>query len=62
MVAPVRSDEARNLIHEGASEIALERLARKTSPSIRHDGARLILAGKTSMEEVLRVTREELKE
>jgi general secretion pathway protein E len=56
------SDEARNLIHEGASEIALERLARKTSPSIRHDGARLILAGKTSMEEVLRVTREELKE
>ncbi len=55
-------DAARNLIHTGASEVELERLARQTSPSIRHDGARLVLEGKTSLEEVLRVTREELQE
>ena len=56
------NDEVRNLIHRGASEIELERAARKTSPSIRHDGARLILEGRTSLEEVLRVTREELQD
>jgi general secretion pathway protein E len=55
-------DAVRNLIHTGSSEVALEREARKTSPSIRHDGARLVLAGKTSLEEVLRVTREELQD
>lgn len=55
-------DAVRNLIHTGSSEVAMEREARKKSPSIRHDGARLVLAGKTSLEEVLRVTREELQE
>ena len=55
-------DAARNLIHTGASEVELERLARHSSPSIRHDGARLVLEGRTSLEEVLRVTREELQE
>lgn len=55
-------DAARNLIHDGASEVEMERLARQTSPSIRQDGARLVLAGKTSIEEVLRVTRAELQD
>ena len=55
-------DAARNLIHTGSSEVSLERLARQSSPSIRHDGARLVLEGRTSLEEVLRVTREELQD
>ncbi|PID46629.1 MAG: type II secretion system protein GspE [Proteobacteria bacterium] len=56
------NDAARGLIHSGASEVEMERLVRKTSPSIRQDGVRLVLAGKTSIEEVLRVTREELQD
>lgn len=49
----------RRLIHEGASEADLERHARTRSPSILEDGWRKCLAGITSTEEVLRVTREE---
>lgn len=52
-------DALRTMIHDGASEHEMEKHARKFSPSIRHDGLRLILAGKTSLEEVLRVTRED---
>ena len=53
-------DEAlRRLIHEGASEANFERLARTRSASILEDGWRKCLAGVTSTEEVLRVTREE---
>lgn len=48
----------RAMVHDDASEQTLEKYARTISPSIRQDGARLILAGKTSIEEVLRVTRE----
>lgn len=56
----VEIDEAlRTLIHDGAGEHEMEKHARKFSPSIRQDGVRLILAGKTSLEEVLRVTRED---
>jgi general secretion pathway protein E len=47
----------RSLIHDGAGEHELELHARQTSPSIRQDGMRRILAGDTSLEEVLRVTR-----
>ncbi len=46
------------LIHDRASEHALERHARTRTPSIRRDGWRKVLAGETSIEEVLRVTRE----
>lgn len=46
------------LIHSGAGEHQLERLARERTPSIREDGWRKVLAGDTSIEEVLRVTRE----
>ena len=46
------------MIHDGAGEQELERYARRFSPSIYQDGLRRILAGDTSVEEVLRVTSE----
>ena len=49
----------RSLIHDGAGEHELEIHARQSWPSIRQDGLRRILAGETSLEEVLRVTRED---
>jgi general secretion pathway protein E len=51
------NEAMRALIHDGASEQALEDLARELSPSIFEDGWRRALAGTTSLEEVLRVTR-----
>jgi general secretion pathway protein E len=45
-------------IHRAAPESELERLARERSPGIFADGWHKALAGKTSPEEVLRVTRE----
>ncbi len=51
-------DEAmRQLIHVNASEAQVEAQARKSTPAIGQDGLRRILAGHTSIEEVLRVTR-----
>ena len=55
----VVDDAMRTLIHDGAGEQELERHARKLTPSIRDDGRRRILAGDTTLEEVLRVTRED---
>jgi general secretion pathway protein E len=53
-------DEAmRSLIHDGAPESELERHARLATPSIRDDGRRKVLSGETTLEEVLRVTRED---
>jgi general secretion pathway protein E len=52
-------DAMRTMIHDGASEQDLERHARSLSPSIRDDGRRRVLAGNTTLEEVLRVTRED---
>ena len=49
----------RTMIHDGASEQDLDRHARKFSTSIRGDGRRRVLAGETTLEEVLRVTRED---
>jgi len=54
----VVDDEMRAMIHDGSGEQALEKHARTLTPSIRDDGKRLVLAGITSVEEVLRVTRE----
>ena len=51
-------DKLRTMIHDGTSEQQLENYARSRSPSIYHDGMRRILAGDTSLEEVLRVTHE----
>ena len=52
-------EEFRRLIHTGAAEADLERHARTRSGSILDDGWRKCLAGITTTEEVLRVTREE---
>ena len=54
----VVDDTLREMIHDRASEQALERHARLATPGIRSDGWRKVLAGETSIEEVLRVTRE----
>lgn len=51
-------DKMRVMIHDGAGEHDLEAYARNNSPSIRQDGLRLALEGITTLEEVLRVTRE----
>jgi len=52
-------DEAlQTMIHDGASEQEMERHARQATAGIRDDGLRRVLAGDTSLEEVLRVTRE----
>jgi general secretion pathway protein E len=53
------NETMRRLIHEGASEADLDRHARAHSPSILADGWRKCVAGITSSEEVLRVTRED---
>lgn len=52
-------DEMRTMIHDGVSEQNLERHARTMGPSIRADGRRRVLAGTTTLEELLRVTRED---
>ncbi len=52
-------DRMREMIHDGVSEQELERHARKSSPSIRADGRRQALLGRTTLDEVLRVTRED---
>jgi general secretion pathway protein E len=49
-------DKLRQMIHENTSEYIMERYAREQSPNIRQDGIRRVLAGQTSLEEVLRVT------
>ncbi|MEE4277062.1 MAG: type II secretion system ATPase GspE [Halieaceae bacterium] len=53
----IEVDESlRGLIHEGASEQTMTRCAREHSASILDDGRRRVLAGDTSLQEVLRVT------
>jgi general secretion pathway protein E len=52
-------DVMRTMIHDGVSEQQLERHARTMGPSIRADGRRRVLAGNTTIDEVLRVTRED---
>lgn len=50
------NEKMRQLIHDGAEEKELELEARKATPSISQDGIKKVLAGVTSIEEVLRVT------
>jgi general secretion pathway protein E len=52
-------DALRKLIHEGASEADIEAEARKRTPSMAADGWAKCVAGITSVDEVLRVTRED---
>jgi general secretion pathway protein E len=49
----------RQMIHDRSSEVELEKYVRGHTPSLRDDGIRLVLEGKTSLDEVLRVTRED---
>jgi general secretion pathway protein E len=49
----------RGLIHDQAAEARLESAARESTPSILQDGIRKVLAGQTTLDEVLRVTRSE---
>lgn len=56
-VVPV-DDKMRQLIHSQVAEYELERYARSKTPSIRADGLNKVLAGRTTLEEVLRVTKE----
>ena len=55
----VIDEKMRELVHNGHGEQAIEKYARKHFPSIRQDGRDKILKGITSLEEVMRVTREE---
>lgn len=50
-------DKMRRMIHDGAGEHDLETYARERGPGIRADGIGKVLAGTTTLEEVLRVTR-----
>ena len=52
-------DHMRTMIHDGAAEQDLERHARTLTPSIRDDGRARVMRGETTMEEILRVTRED---
>ncbi len=52
-------DTLRTMIHSKESEQNITKYARTLFPSIRQDGLRRVLAGDTSLEEILRVTSEE---
>lgn len=55
------SDAMRNLIHDGKGLPAMRRLARaEAMVTLRHDGARHVAAGVTTMDEVLRVSLEDM--
>ena len=56
-IVPI-DEPMRRLIHGNAAEFELENHARQYSGSIRDDGLRKVLSGKTTLEEVLRVTNE----
>jgi general secretion pathway protein E len=47
------------LIHQGASEQALSDETRKASRSLFQDGRQRVINGLTSLDELLRVTRED---
>jgi len=55
------SDAMRNLVHDGKGLPAMRRLARREGmQSLRHDGARHVAAGVTTIDEVLRVSVEDM--
>jgi len=55
----VVNERVRELIHTGAGEQAVEKVIRQHTPSIRDDGLAKVLSGETTLEEILRVTRED---
>ncbi|KGJ92388.1 type II secretion system ATPase GspE [Colwellia psychrerythraea] len=52
-------EKIREIIHNGHGEQAIEKYARKANASIRQDGFDKVMLGQTTLEEVLRVTRED---
>lgn len=50
-------EQLKTQIHDKAGEQELEQYARKLGPSIRQDGIRKVLAGSTTIEELLRVAK-----
>ncbi|MBF0176900.1 MAG: type II secretion system ATPase GspE [Magnetococcales bacterium] len=55
----VMDDAMRGRVHELAGELELAELSRNVSGSLRSDGLRLVREGVTSLDEVVRVTRED---
>jgi len=54
------TDAMRDAIHDGKGLLEMRRLARREGmKSLAHDGARHVASGRTSVDEVLRVTRED---
>lgn len=53
------NEAMRAMIHDGSGEYELEQEARRHSTGIRSDGIRRVLAGDTSLDEVLRVSGQE---
>jgi len=52
-------DTLRQMIHEQHSEMDMDQYVHQHTPSLRQDAIREVLKGTTSVEEILRVTREE---
>jgi general secretion pathway protein E len=52
-------EKVRELIHNGKGEQAIEKYVRKSIPSIRRNGFDRVMDGITTLQEVLRVTRED---
>ena len=52
-------EQIREFVHNGQGEQSIEKYVRQNTPSIREDGCRKVLEGATTLEEVLRVTRDE---
>ena len=55
----VVDDELRRMIHSGVSEPDMEKYLRTETPGIRDDGRNCVLDGRTTIDEVLRVTMED---
>jgi general secretion pathway protein E len=51
-------DTLATMIHDGSSQPQLEKYCRTRSQSLRDDGVRKVLQGETTIDEVLRVTRD----
>jgi general secretion pathway protein E len=53
-------DELVSMIHDGANQSKIERYSRTKSDSLRDDGIRRVVSGETTLDEVIRVTRDNL--
>ncbi len=53
-------DALAGMIHDGASQSKIESYCHDKSQNLRDDGIRKVMIGETSLDEVLRVTRDNL--